>query len=163
MKTKAIQVISDRARVLSIGMNEWKSSSGSGGVWLLIYSFLTSSVTFPLVATQYPLAHERWPQYRFLNLLYSVSSLYELFPLKYCAAFDTDNLGEFLSAYAHDLDWTILHRRSSPCCALSLATTHDIGAPHPHPEPGIDILSSTQGGTYNPKPCGCPFCNSPSP
>ena len=29
-----------------------KSSSGSGGFWFLIYSFHTSSVTFPLVFTQ---------------------------------------------------------------------------------------------------------------
>ena len=29
-----------------------KSSSGSGGFWLLMYSFHTSSVTFPLDATQ---------------------------------------------------------------------------------------------------------------
>ena len=35
-----------------------KSSSGSGGFWFLMYSFHTSSVTFPLVATQYPRAHK---------------------------------------------------------------------------------------------------------
>ena len=29
-----------------------KASSGSGGFWFLMYSFHTSSVTFPLVATQ---------------------------------------------------------------------------------------------------------------
>ena len=34
-----------------------KSSSGSGVFWFRMYSFHTSSVTFPLVATQYPLAH----------------------------------------------------------------------------------------------------------
>ena len=51
-----------------------KSSSGSGGVWFLMYSFHTSSVTFPLVATQYPRAHRCWPQYRFLNRSYSVSN-----------------------------------------------------------------------------------------
>ena len=35
-----------------------KLSSGSGAVWLLMYSTHTSSVTFPLLATQYPLAPE---------------------------------------------------------------------------------------------------------
>ncbi|HEB66804.1 MAG TPA: DUF3596 domain-containing protein [Gammaproteobacteria bacterium] len=71
----------------------WKSSSGSGGVWFLMYSFHTSSVTLPLVATQYPLAHRCCPQYFFLSTLYSDNSLCELFPFRYCTARDTDSCG----------------------------------------------------------------------
>src|ERR1700678_1784205 len=37
-----------------------ESSSGSGAVRFLIYSAHTSSVTFPLLATQYPLPHKCW-------------------------------------------------------------------------------------------------------
>lgn len=70
-----------------------KLSSGSGGRWFAIYSFHTSSVTLPLVATQYPRAHRCWPQYLFLNSLYSLNSLCELFPFRYCTAFDTDRFG----------------------------------------------------------------------
>jgi hypothetical protein len=67
-----------------------KSSSGSGGFCSSIYRFQTSSVTFPLVATQYPRAHRCWPQYRFRNRAYSLSSLCELFPFRYCTARDTE-------------------------------------------------------------------------
>src|ERR1035437_5860048 len=51
-----------------------KSSSGSGGFCSSIYRFQTSSVTLPLVATQYPRAHKCWPQYRFRNRAYSLNS-----------------------------------------------------------------------------------------
>ena len=44
-----------------------KLSSGGSGFWSSMYFFHTSSVTFPLDATQYPRAHRCWPQYRFLN------------------------------------------------------------------------------------------------
>ena len=37
-------------------------SSGSGGVWFVMYSTHISSVTLPLVATQYPRAQRCWPQ-----------------------------------------------------------------------------------------------------
>ena len=35
-----------------------KLSSGDSGFWSSIYFFQTSSVTFPLLATQYPRAHK---------------------------------------------------------------------------------------------------------
>ena len=70
-----------------------KSSSGSLGFWFLIYSFQTSSVTFPLEATQYPLAHRCCPQYLFFSDENSHNSLWELFPFRNCTARDTDNLG----------------------------------------------------------------------
>ncbi len=52
-----------------------KSSSGCGGFCSSIYRFHTSSVTLPLVATQYPRAHKCWPQYRFRRRAYSLNSL----------------------------------------------------------------------------------------
>ena len=70
-----------------------KSSSGSSGFWFLMYSFQTSSVTLPLDATQYPLAHKCWPQYRFLSEENSDNSLCELFPFRNCTALDTDKFG----------------------------------------------------------------------
>jgi hypothetical protein len=70
-----------------------KSSSGSGGFCSSMYRFHTSSVTLPLVATQYPRAHKCWPQYRFRSRAYSLNSLCELFPSRYCTARDTDTLG----------------------------------------------------------------------
>src|SRR5262249_45312188 len=70
-----------------------KPSSGSGGLWFLMYSAQTSSVTLPLLATQYPRAHRCWPQYLFRKLANSASSLWELRPLRYCTARDTERLG----------------------------------------------------------------------
>ena len=70
-----------------------KLSSGSGGVWFLMYSTHTSSVTFPLLATQYPLAQRCWPQYRLRSMPNSLSNLWELRPFRYCTARDTDRLG----------------------------------------------------------------------
>src|SRR5262249_49187705 len=70
-----------------------KSSSGSGALWFLMYSVQTSSVTFPLLATQYPRAHRCWPQYLFRKLANSASSLCELRPFRYCTARETDRLG----------------------------------------------------------------------
>src|SRR5262245_10965394 len=70
-----------------------KASSGSGALWFLMYSAQTSSVTLPLLATQYPRAHRCWPQYLFRKLANSASSLWELRPFRYCTARDTDNLG----------------------------------------------------------------------
>src|SRR5471030_2843163 len=78
-----------------------KSSSGSGAVWFLIYSAHTSSVTFPLLATQYPLPHKCWPQQRLRNTPNSLSNLWELRPFRYCTARDTDKLG--------GIDRSILH------------------------------------------------------
>jgi hypothetical protein len=46
----------------SIVQTTLKLSSGSSGFWSSIYFFHTSSVTFPLEATQYPLLHKCWPQ-----------------------------------------------------------------------------------------------------
>src|SRR5215471_6637368 len=70
-----------------------KPSSGSGGLWFLMYSAQTSSVTLPLLATQYPRAHRCWPQYLFRKLANSASSLWELRPLRYCTARGTERLG----------------------------------------------------------------------
>src|SRR5476649_479271 len=78
-----------------------KSSCGSGAVWFLIYSAHTSSVTFPLLATQYPLPHKCWPQQRLRNTPNSLSNLWELRPFRYCTALDTDKLG--------GIDRSILH------------------------------------------------------
>jgi hypothetical protein len=41
-----------------------KSSSGSGALWFLMYSAKTSSVTLPLLATQYPRAENGEPIFR---------------------------------------------------------------------------------------------------
>ena len=46
----------------SISQTTLKLSSGSSGFWSSMYFFQTSSVTFPLEATQYPLLHKCWPQ-----------------------------------------------------------------------------------------------------
>ena len=57
-----------------------------------MYFFHTSSVTLPLDATQSPRPHSCCPQYRFLKLAYSDNNRCELFPFKYCTAFDTHQM-----------------------------------------------------------------------
>jgi len=47
---------------------------------------MTSSVTFPLLATKYPRAHNRAPQNRRRNSVYSCSSVCELFPFSRCTS-----------------------------------------------------------------------------
>ena len=84
-----------------------------GGVWFFMYSNQTSSVTFPLDPTQYPLAQRCWPQYLFLSESYSDSNLWELFPFKYWTALDTDKLGGMLiniCTWSRLIDpaWTII-------------------------------------------------------
>ncbi len=48
--------------------------------WPLIYCAITSSVTFPLLATKYPRAHKCCPQNCLFNSLYSICSLRDVFP-----------------------------------------------------------------------------------
>src|SRR5262250_2781495 len=78
-----------------------KASSGSGAFWFLMYSAHTSSVTFPLLATQYPRAHRCCPQYLLRKLANSASSLWELRPFRYCTARDTDRLGGMDRKHVH--------------------------------------------------------------
>ncbi len=58
--------------------------------WFLIYSLIISSVTFPLLATKYPLAHRCWPQNCLFSSLYSICSFLDVFPFIYCTSLLAD-------------------------------------------------------------------------
>ena len=128
-----------------------------------MYRFHTSSVTFPLVHTQYPRAHKCCPQYRFLSAENSDNSLCELLPFKYCTARDTEICGGIPSACARDPGSPTPHRFASPCSAQSPSATPDISAQHPLPVPHTGISSSTPNGTCNPTPYDFHVCSLPSP
>ena len=62
--------------------------------FLILDIFLPlSSVTLPLVSTQYPRPHKCCPQYRFRSDANSDNSLCELFPFSSCTALETDKRG----------------------------------------------------------------------
>ena len=50
------------------------------------------SVTFPLLATKYPLAHKCLPQYCLFNS-YSICNLWDKLPLRYCTNLLADKCG----------------------------------------------------------------------
>ena len=139
-----------------------KLSSGSGGRWFAIYSFHTSSVTLPLVATQYPRAHRCWPQYLFLNSLYSLNSLCELFFLGIAPPLTLIDSAGSISAYAHDPDSPNRHISASLYFWKSLAAALDTVNQRLPLALHADTLSTTPNDTYNPTPSGYFACNLPS-
>lgn len=54
---------------------------------------IASSVTLPLDATKYPLAHKCRPQYCFRRCRNSISSFRDVFPLMYCMILLGDRFG----------------------------------------------------------------------
>ena len=61
--------------------------------WFLMYSLMISSVTFPLLATKYPLAHRCCPQNCRFSSLYSICSFRDVFPFIYCTNLLADRCG----------------------------------------------------------------------
>ena len=61
--------------------------------WFCIYAFIISSVTFPLLATKYPLVHRCCPKNCLFNSLYSICNFLDVFPFIYYTSLLADRWG----------------------------------------------------------------------